>query len=563
MQWKNRNIRIRKLLLFLSGIVLALGCVEQLHAAGTPAGTVIRARSLGTYTFQGGVHVDTVYSNYVSTVVQQYAAVNLIPPAATRNSQSDSTFVDFPLLVVNGGNAPDIFDLSAVSSRGWFEGIYLDGYRDGVLQSSEVLGGKITVTSAVPADSSYALIVRIFVPRDPSLSGQQDTTGLTVTSRFNTSRFQKGYYVTAVNTAFPSPRTLLVDNVAPYQDQDVVFTFALTNSGAGAANNVIITDILAAQFSYVSASAGVTRPASDIVRWTIPLLAAGASQTFTVTVHIPALVPVGTVINNIIGIVYGVGSNTFSVSSNMQRVTVTQNPIKLYDLTLAPVQWTLQKDAGDTVIVALVAKNIGARKDVIEMAATSGDTAVTWNFYLDANRNGQFDITDRKLQNTNGFAGVDADSVVSGDSVRIFATTAKPLPRVQFDQTDIVSTFTVSSSGNPSVSKSAVLTTTILIPVVSVSIGVSPAARYAPGDSVTYTITYQNDGHAKIDSFSVVNIVPAETQYLAGSVSVNGIVQQDSEVIVAETPGHATVRARVGALSPNQHGTVTYRARIK
>jgi uncharacterized repeat protein (TIGR01451 family) len=471
--------------------------------------------------------------------------------------------VDFPILVVNGGNAPDIFDLSAVSLRGWFEGIYLDDNRDGVLQSSEVLGGKITVTSAVPPDSSYALIVRIFVPRDPSLGGQQDTTVLTVTSRFNTSRFQKGYYVTAVNTAFLSPRTLSVDNATPYQDQDVVFSFALTNSGTVAANNVVITDVLAAQFSYVSASSGATRPASDIVRWTIPSLAAGASLTFTVTVHIPASVPVGTVINNMIGIVYGAGSNTFSVSSNTQTVTVTQNPKKLYDLTLAPMQWTLQKESGDTVIVAFVTKNTGANKDVIELAAASGDTTVVWNFYLDANKNGQFDITDTKLQNTNGFAGVDADSVASGDSVRIFATTAKPLPRVQFDQTELVSTFTVGSSGNPGVNKSAVLTTTILIPVVSVSIGISPAARYAPGDSVTYTITYQNDGHAKIDSFSVVNAVPAETQYLTSSVSVNGVVQQDSDVIVAEAPGRVTVRARVGALSPNQHGTVTYRARIK
>ena len=563
MQLKNGKIRIRNLLLLLGGMVLALGCIEQLHAAGTTAGTIIRARSVGTYTSPGRAIVDTVYSNYVSTVVEQSAAVNLIPPTATRNSQSDSTLVDFPILVVNGGNAPDVFDLSAVSSRGWLEGIYPDGNRDGVLQSSEALGGKITVTSAVPPDTSYALIVRIFVPRDPSLSGQQDTTGLTVTSRFNTSRFQKGYYVTTVNTAFLSPKTLSVDNATPYQDQDVVYSFALTNSGTVAANNVVITDVLAAQFSYVSASAGATRPASDIVRWTIPSLAAGASRTFIVTVHIPATVPVGTVINNTMGIAYGVGSNTFSASSNTQTVTVTQNPKKLYDLTLVPLQWTLQKEPGDTVVVAFVTKNTGFKKDVIEVAAASGDTSIAWNFYLDANKNGQFDPADTKLRNTNGVAGVDADSVVSGDSVRIFATTAKPLPRVQFDQTDIVSTFTVSSSGNPSVNKSAVLTTTMLIPVVSVSIGISPAASYAPGDSVTYTITYQNDGHAKVDSFSVVNTMPAETQYLTSSVSINGVVQQDSEVIVAEAPGRVTVRARVGALSPSQHGTVTYRARIQ
>jgi uncharacterized repeat protein (TIGR01451 family) len=223
----------------------------------------------------------------------------------------------------------------------------------------------------------------------------------------------------------------------------------------------------------------------------------------------------------------------------------------------------MQKEPGDTVIVAFVTKNSGVKRDVIEVAAVSSDTALAWNFYLDVNKNGQFDGSDTKLKNTNAFAGVDADSVAPGDSVRIFATTAQPLPRVQFDQTDIGTTITVGSSGNPTINKSAVLTTTMFIPVVSVSIGISPATRYAPGDSVTYTITYQNDGHAKIDSFSVVNTMPAETQYLTSSVSVNGVMQQDSDVIVAEVPGRVTVRARVGALSPSQHGTVTYRARIQ
>jgi hypothetical protein len=218
MQLKNKNINVRLLLLLLGGIAVALGSIEQLYAAGTPSGTVIRARTLGTYTYQGGSVVDTVYSGYVSTIVQQLAAVNLVPPTAVKNSQSDSTNVDFPILVKNGGNASDIVNLSAISSRGWLEGIYSDGNRDGVLQSSETLGGTITATSAIPPDSSFALIIRIFIPRDASLSGQQDSTVLTASSRFNPLKLQKGYYNTIVNTAFLNPRTLSVDNAAPYQD---------------------------------------------------------------------------------------------------------------------------------------------------------------------------------------------------------------------------------------------------------------------------------------------------------------------------------------------------------
>jgi len=536
---------------------------DQARAAGTPAGTVLTTQASVTYFSTEEGTQRSKKSNTVSIVVAQMAGINLAPPATNQSATSDSVLVVFPVTITNTGNGTDGFALQTQSSRNWTNAVYKDANGDGVLQASEVSAGTISTIPAVVADASVRVIITTMVPRDASLSGQQDTTVLTVTSQFNASRFQKGYYVVGVSTAFLSPRTLSVDNATPYQDQDVVFTFALTNSGTVAANSVVITDVLAPQFNFMSASAGATRPASDIVRWTIPSFAAGTNQIFTVTVHIPATVPVGAIISNTIGIDYGVGGNTFSVSSNTQTVMVTQNPSKLYGLTLAPVQWTRQKEPGDTIILAFVAKNTGVDKDVIEVTAVSSDTSVTWNFFLDANKNGQFDIADTKLTNTNNFASVDADSVVSGDSVRIFAITAKPLPRVQFDQTDIVSTLTVSSSGNPGVNKSAVLTTTMLIPVVSVSIGISPAAIYAPGDSVTYTVTYQNDGHARVDSFSVVNVVPAETEYLTSSVSVNGVLQQDSDVIVAEAPGRVSVRARVGALSPSQHGTVTYRARIK
>jgi uncharacterized repeat protein (TIGR01451 family) len=565
MRHDNRNTRIRRPGFLLWALAAVAAGVVSLHAEGTTPGTVIRARSLGTYTSQGQLIVDSVYSNFTATVVEQKAAVNLIPPAAARNSQSDSTIVDFPIRVVNAGNGRDVFDLSTVSSRGWLEGLYSDLNGDGVLQSSEILAGRITSTAAVGPDSSFALVARVFIPRDPTLSGHQDTLYLTARSRFDNQKSATGRYITGVQTVYLAPLNLAVDIPTPYRGQDVTFTLTFTNVGSATASNIVVTDQLPTEFSFQRATptGGSYNDLTRTVTWPVGSVGQGGSVSLTVVIHVSATVPIGTIIPNALTVRYSVGTNTFMVNSNVQQLTVAQNPGPDYDIALSPTQFSTQKEPLDTVIYKMTAKNLGVKNDVFEFAAASTDTLIRWEFYLDKNRNGRFDAGDQKLTNTNAFAGVDADTVASGDSINVFAVSASPLPRVQFDQTEQTTLFSVSSAGKPTVKKDANAITVINIPIVSVAVAVNPSPLYLPGDSVTYTISYQNIGHAAVDSFLVINSLPAETQYISSSVRLNGVAQEDRDVIVAETPDRITVRARVGMLAPNAHGTVTLRAKIK
>ncbi|MCX6138427.1 MAG: OmpA family protein [Ignavibacteriales bacterium] len=564
MQQRSRNISIRKILLLLGGIVLALGGVERLHAAGTPAGTIINSRALATYTDFSGNRQDSLYSNVVSVVIRQVASLNITPPSFNKTVSSDSVAVDFPITITNSGNGLDVLKFFATSSMGWLEGVYLDLDRDGILQSGEIAAGRITETPSLPADNSFFVIVRIFVPRNSLLNGQQDTTIFTVQSQFDSLKRAAGRYVTTVHTAQLAPVVLSVDLPTPYAEQDVTLSLSFTNTGSVPAANVSVTDVLPPEFNYQRSGtvSGVYNPATRKVVWAIGAVAPEATVNLSVVVRVPLTVPVGTTIPNAMTVQYALDANTFTLGSNIVRVTVAKVPGPDYDFELSPIQFTSQKEISDTVVYAIKVKNTGTKKDVFELAFV--DTLIGWNFFLDKNRNGLFDPTDLQIKIKNGSAGVQADSVAPGDSVRIFVTTASPLPPVQFDQTEIISSFVASSSGKPSLQKAATARITISRPVISLAVGMNVQPRYAPNDTIVYAISYQNDGHSAADSLTVVNSVPGETRYIPNSIVLNGILQQDAggPVSISDIGGRTTIKAQTGSLASGRNGRLAFSVRI-
>src|SRR5205807_521711 len=66
---------------------------------------------------------------------------------------------------------------------------------------------------------------------------------------------------------------------------DITYTLTVTNNGPSASSGGTVTDVLPAQVSFVSASAGCTN-AAGTVTCTFGTLAPSATQTFTIVVHI-------------------------------------------------------------------------------------------------------------------------------------------------------------------------------------------------------------------------------------------------------------------------------------
>jgi len=213
---------------------------DNAFAMGTPAGTSIKSQSKVIYTTASGAVSDTLLSNIVSFTVAQVAAVNRTPATNALTTSSDSVNVDYALAITNSGNGPDNFNLTKNSSKGWTVILYHDANGNGVLDAGEISAGAITATGSIAADSSYKIMVRIFVPHNASLNGQSDTTTVTATSTFDNTKATSSVLITTVNTVYFSNigSGLTVNNAGPSAGQNVIYTFTLTNNGAVPATGV-------------------------------------------------------------------------------------------------------------------------------------------------------------------------------------------------------------------------------------------------------------------------------------------------------------------------------------
>lgn len=547
-------------------LFLALFCLPSvLFSAGTPAGTVITSRTKLTFTTLTGSRTDTIFSNAVSITVAQSAGVNITPVSNQYTTPSDSIAVDFPVSIINSGNGADVFLLSAVSKRNWSVNIYHDANGDGILQSNEMQPGNISNTSSLPADGEYKVILRTFVPHDEQLNGKVDSTVLTVKSQFSQSKTITGNYLITVHTAnLLSIKTgLSVDNNNPNQMQNVIYTLSFSNTGNVQASNIVVKDLLPSSVIVVSGSAsqGSFVNSGNPVQWNIGNLVPNATVTLTLVVQVKGNVPPNSIIQNSMTAEYAVGTNSYQTASNVVSVTVGASAE--YGVTITPMQTALTKESGDTAIYRYSIKNIGRRKDVIELDTLSS-RKFSWKIYRDQNNNGQWDPSDIQLTNTNNNFGIDVDSLAAGDSVRIFAVSF--IPRIYLDQTKDELHVTARSAADTAYSNSTVSTTTINAPMITLSLSPFPTGDLEAGRVVTYTISYANTGHASVSNFTVTDPIPQFTDYVANSIKVNGVSVSDvGGAITFTTDDHnrKVVNVSVGNVTPQQNGSVEFKVRIQ
>lgn len=268
--------------------------------------------------------------------------------------------------------------------------------------------------------------------------------------------------------------------------------------------------------------------------------------------------PAGTSITNQATVTYtDINGNPLSVASNVVSTVVSQ----VASVTVAPDR-AASANPGDTIFYAHTVTNGSNGSDTIDLTAVSSNGWATV-LYADNNGSGAFDAGDTPLTDTDGDGAVDTGLIARDTVVNILAAVSVPpgTPSATVDSMVVTGT----SSFDTGVSDIATDTTTVQAPDVTVVKSVAPAGPQPPGTTLTYTVVVTNNGTGDANGVVLVDNVPANTTYVAGSITLNSAAKTD--IADADQADHnvtnaGAVTVNVGALIPTATATITFKVTI-
>ncbi|WP_255374485.1 hypothetical protein [Cohnella sp. OV330] len=315
-----------------------------------------------------------------------------------------------------------------------------------------------------------------------------------------------------------APDVRVVKAVAPASGivgDTLTFSAVVTNNGIAAVNNVVFSDPLPANVSFVPGSVrvgGAARPSANPSSGiSIGALAPGASATVTFEVIITMAIPSQITNQSTVGFTSGVFSGT-----SASNTTVT--PVYQPQIALVKSASTSNATVGDTIVYTITATNSG-------------------------NFGASVTVTDTIPAGTT----FSANSVIVDGVPQPGATPTSPIPiGIVVPGQTVVVTFSVVVTSLPtpqqlSNTASAVLTyvppdgrtitqnvtsNTVAFPVSAPNVSVSkstPSISVALGDTITYTVTVLNSGIEAVTIVLLTDPVPAGAAFVPGSVIVNGV----------------------------------------
>lgn len=394
---------------------------------------------------------------------------------------------------------------------------------------------------------------------------------------------EAGTATATANTTLASAPVLAVSKTAGAgtvgPGQNIVYTLHYSNTGTDQATHVSLSDTLPVNTTFVAASDGGTNTAG-VAGWSLGTVAAGASGTVTLTVKAGGGLSNGTLISNT---TYSVASDQTSAAAG-GAVDVTVSSLPALAATLAAALGT-DADAsgnvtpGDTLTYTAVVSNPGgssASNAVFQctpgthLSLVSGSVTSTAGTVATGNAGGDTSVR------------INIPSLAAGGSATITfqALIGTPLAAgvasVSTQGSLGADTLSAILTDDPGTVASADATVTPLSggPVITAekSVSVDGGGNLVPGGTLTYTIRLQNSGPYSVSNAEFRDTLPANTSYVASSLSVpaGSTVATESPVDVTgiSLPGNSvallTFRVRVPSAVPaglvqiSNQGTLLY-----
>jgi uncharacterized repeat protein (TIGR01451 family) len=307
--------------------------------------------------------------------------------------------------------------------------------------------------------------------------------------------------------------------------ETITYDIIVTNAGPSAAANVVVTDTLPTDATFIDASAGGTL-SGNVVTWTVQSIAASAQQTFTVRVLGPAA---GGPLTNAAAVL----SSTSDPQPGNNHETATTSVTPAANLGVTNVASVSSVSAGDTVVYSIEVTNLGP----------SDASAVILTDKLP--QTGFVDATPSAGAPTGGVLTWPPFDLAAGSSVtftvRVTAGAAGVVPN---------EAAVTSSTLDPDPSNNVEAVST-LVQTADLDLSISAPASVVVLTDMTYTVTVVNGGPGAAVGVTIESAIPVNTSYVGHSdgTFANGMVQLQVPFLAAGESASFDVTVNPGLLS--------------
>ncbi|MFF1992486.1 cell surface protein [Bacillus mycoides] len=333
----------------------------------------------------------------------------------------------------------------------------------------------------------------------------------------------------------------------------IPYTISIINNGNIQVENIIVTDIIPANTSFIENSVivnGNARP-NDNPLSGIPIdnIPPNTTATILFQVRVTSIPQTNPISNtSTIEYEYTVPDRPPITETIISSAAVTEihhanlNSNKTVDLAFATI--------GDTLTYTITLNQTGnvSADDVVIQDIIPQSTTFIENSVI---------VNGETVPGVNPVSGIPIGTIiVGGDAIASFQVTVTSIPTPNELNNKAITTFNYIVNSNNLPVTNTTTTNTVTTTVQNdnvVAIKSVNATNALPSQTLTYTITITNSGNVTIEDLLAIDTVPVDTIFITGSVTINGINQPNAN------PENGIP---LGNLAPNESVVITFQVTI-